>query len=59
MNKTFELDTSVPHFGRIKAVKRGEMEYEYLLVKAGVVTWLSHSDIQALLKTAPSEQQKE
>lgn len=50
MNKPFDLETKVPHFGRIKAVKRGELEYEYLLLKAGVTTWLSHSDVEAILK---------
>lgn len=53
MIKPFDLETRVPHFGRIKAVKRGEMEYEYLLLKAGVTTWLSHADIEAMLEVNP------
>lgn len=49
-NKPYDLETRVPHFGRIKAVRRGEMEYEYLLKKAGTITWLSHADIKAILE---------
>lgn len=48
--KPYDLETKVPHFGRIKAVRRGEMEWEYLLVKASTVTWLSHADIEAILE---------
>lgn len=50
MSKPYDLETKVPHFGRIKAVKYGEMEWEYLLIKAGTTTWMSHADIKAILE---------
>lgn len=59
--KPYDLETKVPHFGRIKAIKRGEMEYEYLLKKANVVTWLSHEDIKAMFfaQASPAGQGEE
>lgn len=45
-----KLGLKVPGYGKVAAVKRGELEREYLLIdKAGTVSWLSHSDIQAML----------
>lgn len=54
MSKVYDLETKVPHFGKIKAIKRGKMEYEYLLLKEGVTTWLSHSDIEAMFEANPN-----
>lgn len=50
LNDIHPLGLKVPGYGKISAVKRGELEREYLLIdRAGTVSWLSHSDIQAML----------
>lgn len=46
----FPLGLPVPHYGKIGAMKKGELEREYLLSGGGVVTWLSHSDIKAVFE---------
>lgn len=51
----YRIDTLVPHLGRVKAIKKGEMEWEYLLTKAGTVTWVSHSDIEAMIEANKDE----
>lgn len=46
-----KLGTIVPAYGKISAVKMGELEREYLLIDSkGTVSWLSHSDITAMLE---------
>lgn len=46
----FKLQTKVPGYGVIGAVKMGELEREYLLTDGqGTVSWLSESDIRASL----------
>lgn len=46
----YPLGLSVPGYGKIGSMKKGQLEREYLLTGGGVVTWLSHSDIKAMLE---------
>lgn len=47
--KPYPLELHVPTLGKISAVKMGEMEREYLLISGATVSWVSHSDIKAIL----------
>lgn len=44
------IGLKVPGCGRISAVKMGKLEREYLLTDGKTVSWLSHSDITAMLE---------
>lgn len=46
----YPLDLRVPGMGKISAMKKGELEREYLLIGGATVGWYSHSDIAAQFK---------
>ena len=49
-NDIIPLGTIVEPYGEVSAVKKGELEREYLLIdEHKTVSWLSQSDIEAML----------